>query len=62
MHVSRSRRFVIPAALLVSVSLGACGKKDEPVADTNVPVPTPVTEFRVADIQTGKSIGADKRI
>lgn len=55
------RSFALPLALVVAV---ACGKKDEPVADTNIPVPTntaPVA-IRVADIQTGKSIGADKRI
>lgn len=62
MNVSRSRSF-LASALLVSVTLAACGKKDEPVADTNIPVPSPtVQEFRVADIQTGKAIGADKRI
>lgn len=62
MDVSRSRRFAIPAALLVSITLGACGKKDEPAAnDIPVPAPAPVA-IRVADIQTGKAIGADNRI
>lgn len=60
------RRFALPAALLVSITLGACGKKDEPVVDTtattsDAPAAT-VGAIRVADIQTGKSIGADKRI
>ncbi|MBA3657150.1 MAG: hypothetical protein H0W69_07350 [Gemmatimonadaceae bacterium] len=63
MNVSRSRRFAIPAALLVSVTLGACGKKDEPaVNDIPVPAPAAPVALRVADIQTGKAIGADKRV
>lgn len=62
MNVSRSRSF-LALALVSSVTLAACGKKDEPAADTNIPVPAPtVQEFRVSDISTGKAIGADKRI
>lgn len=57
------RGVALPIALLVSVTLAAC-KKDQPAADAtvNVPVPTTPAALTVGDIQTGKSIGADKRI
>lgn len=56
------RGVALPIALLVSVTVGACGKKDAPVADNNVAVPAAPVALSVTDIQTGKSIGADKAI
>ncbi len=57
------RRFALPAALLVTFTVGAC-KKDKPAEDTNIPVPTPAAPvaLSVSDIQTGKSIGTDKAV
>jgi hypothetical protein len=58
------RRFALPTALLATVTVGACSKKDQNTVDTTTAVSTPSapTPLRVADVQTGKSIGADKRI
>lgn len=65
MLISRYRRLALPAALLASITLGACGKKDEPaVNDIPVPSPTPAAPvaIKVSNIETGKAIGADKRV
>lgn len=63
MNAFTYRRFALPAALLVTFTVGAC-KKDNPPADTNIPVPAPVARIAlsVSDIQTGKSIGTDKAV
>ncbi len=63
MNISRSSRFVIPAALLVTVSLSACGKKDEPAAnDIPVPAPAAPAAIKVSEIETGKALSTDKTV
>ena len=64
-----TRAAALASALLFSVALGACGKKnDATVTDTTslgtttATVAMDTTPIRVSDIQVGKSIGADKKI
>ncbi len=60
-------RFALPAlALVATVSLAACAKKEPPPPPpTPVPVPTAVptpVPFKVVSVDLGKSVGDDKRV
>jgi hypothetical protein len=57
------RTRVLPIALLVSISLAACGKKDEPATnDIAVPAAPAPSAIKVTEIETGKSISTDKQV
>lgn len=57
-----SARALLAVAFIAAVS--ACGKKDDAVVDTGIGMAPPpaAAALRVADVQTGKSIGADKSV
>lgn len=58
-----NRGFAAATALLLLLSLGACGKKDDAATDTISLGPTPDSgPIRVSDIEIGRRIGADKKI
>jgi hypothetical protein len=63
MHFITRTRAILAATALVSIGVGACGKKDAEPADTAATTVTPAaTPLRVTDIQLGKGVGSDKRI
>jgi hypothetical protein len=59
-----NRKSLYVAALLLSVSLTACGKKEEPsTVTTSTPAPAPEPAgVTVGSINLGKAVGADKKI
>ena len=51
------------AALLLALSVSACGKKNDSVATDTTAGATPDSQpLRVSDVEVGKRIGADKKI
>jgi len=61
-HVATPR--IIAASLLTMLALAACGPKDAPNQDslTQAQAAGTVTEFKVAEVQMGKAIGADMKV
>jgi hypothetical protein len=60
---SINRGIAAATALLLLLSLGACGRRGDAVSDTTSLGPTPDSgPIRVSDIEVGRRIGPDKRI
>lgn len=64
-----TRAAALASALLLSVALGACGKKDDAtltdttsLGTTTATVALDTTPIRVSDIQVGKGVGSDKKV
>ena len=56
-------RLTLPVAFAFSaLTLIGCGKKEAPPADSAAAAPAPPPPAMVTTIETGKTIGADKRI
>jgi predicted small lipoprotein YifL len=56
-------RLTLPVAIAISAfALTGCGRKEAPPADSVAAAPAPVTPAMVTTIETGKTLGADKRI
>lgn len=64
-----TRAAALASALLFSVALGACGKKNDTtltdttsLGTTTATVALDTTPIRVSDIQVGKGVGSDKKV
>lgn len=56
-------RLTLPVAIVFSaVTLVGCGRKEAPPADSVAAAPAPPAPAMVTTIETGRTIGADKRI
>ena len=56
-------RLTLPVALAFSaLTLVGCGREEAPPADSVAAAPAPPAPAMVTTIETGKTIGADKRI